>query len=109
LPRGVTFNLENCSASLENENGTVPGRVVNASGNLAYIYDACKNVCGPGIDGNDFTTVIQQMTLWFLPYLTLLAQVPFVTDNKFGDLIVDLLTLGISILTIYSLFVSLFN
>jgi hypothetical protein len=52
---------------------------------------------------------VQQMTLWFLPYLTLLAQAPFVTDNKRGDLIVSILTLGTPMLALYSLFISLFH
>lgn len=72
----LTFNLDNCAASLQNENASSTGRVVNAGGNLAYTYNACKALCGGGFDSNNFTLVVQQMTLWFLPYLTLLAQVP---------------------------------
>jgi hypothetical protein len=105
----LTFNLDNCSASLQNENATSPGRVVNVSGNLAYTYNACKDLCGGGFESNNFTVIVQQMTLWFLPYLTLLAQVPFATSTRSGDIMVSILTLGSPMLALYGLFVSLFN
>jgi len=105
----LTFNLDNCNASLQKENATSPGLVVNVSGNLAYTYNACTTLCGGGFDSNNFTLIVQQLTLWFLPYLTLLAQVPFTTKTRSGDIMVSILTLGTLMLAIYSLFVSLFN
>jgi hypothetical protein len=63
VANGLTFNLANCNASLQNETGTVAGRVVNVSGSLAYTYDARIRVCGFGVDGSNFTTIVQQMTL----------------------------------------------
>ena len=103
------FNLDNCNDSLQNQTTTFAPFVINVSGELAYTYEGCLHYCGGGVDLNDITTVVQQMTLWFLPYMTLLAQVPFATNNRSGDVMVSLLTLGSPMLAIYSLFVSLFN
>lgn len=112
------FNLTDCKASLPTNNEIVPLGVTDSDGNptktaadaRGYLYSTCLDVCGQGVDVADFTTVVQQMTLWFLPYLTLLAQVPFFSeDDKTGDIVIALLTIGTPMLALYSLFVSLFN
>lgn len=111
------FNLAHCKASLPT-NGSIADGVVDSDGNQAtsvadargYSYATCLEVCGSGIDTTtNFTDVVQQVTLWFLPYLTLLAQIPFFTEDKSGDVTVSLLTIDTPMLALYSLFVSLFN
>ena len=90
---GWQFNLTGCRASLPPKDGNVSIGVVDRYGNptenatnaQGYQYSKCLDVCGQGIDVNNFTTIVQQMTLWFLPYLTLLAQVPFFADDKIGS------------------------
>lgn len=117
------YSVASCNASLPkyhiNETGyQIPNGTVDQNGRLTqvvldivgYTYDTCLEVCGSGVDRTDFIPVIQQLTLWFLPYLTLLAQVPFMTEHDlWGDVEVVVYTLGSPMLAIYSLFLSLFN
>ena len=118
---GIQFNLAQCEASLQSINASQigDGLVVDGNGNLAqniseaqgYTNRGCQQICGPGIDNSNenFTAVVGQLTLWFLPYLTLLAQVPFFTEDITGDVTVSLLTIGTPTLALYSLFLTLFN
>jgi hypothetical protein len=117
---GLQFNLAECEASLQSinapqvSNGLVDGDgnpTQNVSEAQGYTYDACLRICGSGIDtsSENTTAVVGQLTVWFLPYLTLLAQVPFFTEDKTGDIIVSLLTIGAPTLALYSLFLTLFN
>jgi hypothetical protein len=114
------FNMNECAAYLPTNNeSALPNGVVDVNGNpaqnvidaLGFTYDYCLQVCGPGIDNSNqnFTAVVGQLTLWFLPYLSLLAQVPFFTEDKIGDITVSLLTIGTPTLALYSLFLTLFN
>lgn len=111
------FNLESCQNSISSSFANGVKGIVDRNGNTAtslddargYEYSTCLEVCGTGINSNNATTVASQLTLWFLPYLTLLAQIPFVTASGTGNIMVCLLTLGSPMLALYSLFVSLQN
>ena len=115
------FNLSGFAAALNNTNlsAFLPnGGTVDLDGNhvapsaktsRGYTYDACLIVCGSGVATENFTTVAGQMALWFLPYLTLLAQSPYVTSSPFEDIFVAILTLGSPLLALYSLFVTGLN
>jgi hypothetical protein len=116
---GLTFNDSACRLSLPTSNATNASLagVVDAFGNPAtsvadafgYNYEACLTQCGTGAGPIEFITTVQQSTLWFLPYLTLLAQLPFVTKDKVGDVKVLLITLGSPMLALYSMFLTLSN
>jgi hypothetical protein len=111
------FNLVNCQNSISSSFANGARGIVDRDGNAAtslddargYEYSTCLEVCGTGIDSYNATMVASQLTLWFLPSLTLLAQIPFVTASGTGDIMVCLLTLGSPMLALYSLFVSLLN
>jgi hypothetical protein len=106
----VEFNLNNCYNLLSNLNTTLldPNDILFRNGRaIGYSYSTCLEVCGTGVSGQNFPTVIQQLSLWFLPYLILLAQIPFQTDDKVGDIIALILTVGSPMLALYSLFLTL--
>lgn len=114
----AAFNLNGCAASLPTNNETaLPNGVVDFNGNpaqnvaeaLGFTYEYCLYICGPGIDNSNFTDVAGQLTLWFLPYLSLLAQIPFCSEDKIGDITISLLTIGSPTLALYTLFLTLFN
>src|SRR5437667_10856301 len=74
------FDLKRCRNSLLNV--TKMDGVMDFNGTrTGYSYARCLDECGQGVDASDFPTVVQQLTLWFLPYLTLLAQVPVQTED----------------------------
>src|SRR5438046_9600802 len=78
------FNFQQCHNALISSNGSLLNRSVDINGNHAasiadargFNYPTCLDVCGPGVDASNFSTMASQYTLWFLPYLTLLAQTP---------------------------------
>jgi hypothetical protein len=72
-------------------------------------YSACIQFCGHGSDLNDWSDFEQQLGLWLLPWLTLLAQLPYFTKNKIEDMIVGLLTIGSPTTAFYSVFITMSN
>jgi hypothetical protein len=114
----LAYNITECNATFTDQirNGDFTN-VTNRSGNsvnttadaIGFTYNGCFKNCHGGASINDFPTTVQELTLWFLPYLTLLAQVPFLTEDKMNDTMVAILTLGSPMLALYSLFITLFN
>jgi|SRR5579859_108428 len=116
------YNSKACNASLpryhlDEPDYKIPIGSVDRNGNVTlsaadivgYTYETCLEVCGIGVGPNELVSIIQELTLWFLPYLVLLAQVPFMTENKLGDFAVCFYTFGSPLLALYSLFLSLLN
>jgi hypothetical protein len=113
-----TYNDTDCKARVQNldfwfngttdENG-IPLTVQNASLIDGYLYQYCIDNCGSGSSYNDFNSFQNQFTLWFLPWFTLLAQIPLLTFSPGRDFLVIVLTVGSPTTALYSLFVTIFN
>ena len=113
------FSLEGCQIAFtsirDNVSDSTP--LLDYNGRLArsrtdavgFSYETCIRVCGVGYDVSNYTAAIQDMSVWFLPYVTLLAQVPLQTSSLWNDIWVVVLTVGSPMLGLYSLFVSYFN
>jgi hypothetical protein len=74
-----------------------------------YQYQYCVQNCGGGVGYNSYKTFSEQSTLWFLPWFLLLAQIPYFTQNKLGDFVVMLLSIGSPTTALYSLFLSILD
>jgi hypothetical protein len=113
------FSLESCSATFysirDNVSDSTPlldynGRSAESRENaVGFSFETCIQVCGEGYDLNNYSAAIQDMSVWFLPYTTLIAQVPLQTSSLWSDFWVIILTIGSPMLALYSLFVSYFN
>lgn len=113
---GEGFNYNDCKAAVQNGSfglGGVTDRNGFLTTNLSliegYQYQYCVTNCGGGSEYNSYKTFSEQSTLWFLPWFLLLAQIPYFTNSKFGDLIVMLLSIGSPTTALYSLFLTILD
>ena len=58
---------------------------------------------------NTFDVFAQQFTLWFLPWFTLLAQIPYASSRIWDDLLVTALSVGSPTTAPFSLFVTMLD
>jgi hypothetical protein len=114
--RGESFNYAFCKAAVLNGTFGTQGTTdrngiltTNLSLVEGYQYQYCVKNCGGGIEYNRYKTFSEQSTLWFLPWFVLLAQIPYFTQNKLGDFVVMLLSIGSPTTALYSLFLSILD
>lgn len=81
----------------------------NGSEIEGYSYSACVQNCGEGSEYYSFNEFAQQFTLWLLPWLTLLAQIPYSAKALWADAIVLLLTVGSPTTALFSLLVTTYD
>lgn len=83
--------------------------ISNISSATAITYELCKEVCGSGAEPFVWNIFSQQFTAWLLPYLALVAQLPFGADIKFDNVVAVLLSVGSPTLAAYSLAITTSN
>lgn len=71
--------------------------------------DTCFDTCSNITSDFQFADFSAAFTNWLLPWLALIAQLPFQTDGPFNDLMSILLAVGSPALITYSLVVTIFN
>jgi hypothetical protein len=81
----------------------------NTSAIEGYLYSYCVKNCGDGSEYYAFNEFAQQFTLWLLPWLTLLAQIPYATKTAWADPVVMLLTIGSPTTALFSMLVTMFD
>ncbi|KDR67251.1 hypothetical protein GALMADRAFT_1358594 [Galerina marginata CBS 339.88] len=108
-------NFEQC---LNNINQlTIEGKTDNhghpvspsSSNATAITFDLCVSQCGAGQEPFVWTVFSQQFSAWLLPWLALVSQLPFGSNDKLDNLNTMLLTLGSPTLAAYSLALTTLN
>jgi hypothetical protein len=72
-------------------------------------YDTCLVYCGDSADAFNWSLLSQQFTGWLLPFLALLAQLPYESDGTWHDFMSLILTVGSPLLAMYSLTLTILN
>ncbi|KAJ7658956.1 hypothetical protein B0H17DRAFT_1096383 [Mycena rosella] len=72
-------------------------------------YELCVRACGSGAEPFVWNIFSQQFTSWLLPYLALIAQLPFGADDKLDNVVAVLLSVGSPTLAVYSLAITTLN
>ncbi|KAF7336507.1 hypothetical protein MSAN_02305400 [Mycena sanguinolenta] len=82
----------------------------NASQIWGITYGACQAECGQNkiVQSINFSSAVVPLTTWLLPWIALIAQLPFETDG-WMDLLSACLCLGSPALATYSLALTAFN
>jgi hypothetical protein len=112
------FNYDFCKAAVQN--GTFgsagiadmyghPLNTTNTSLAEGYLYDYCRSNCGSGCEYNSYLAFSNQASLWFIPWFSLVAQIPFYTTNARTDALVMFLAIGSPTTALHSLFVTIHN
>ncbi|KAF8996106.1 hypothetical protein BDQ17DRAFT_1364729 [Cyathus striatus] len=81
----------------------------NLSDATAVSYDNCIKYCGAGQEPFNWSIFSQQFSSWLLPWLALVSQLPFGTNDKLINLEAMLLTVGSPTLAAYSLALTVLN
>ena len=76
---------------------------------IAITYDLCISQCGGSREPFQWSIFSQQFSLWLLPWLALVSQLPFGANDKLDNLESMLLTLGSPTLAAYSLTLTVLN
>jgi len=115
---GQSFDSHFCEAAVKNGSFGMNG-TTDRNGNLlqttnlslieGYQYQYCVDNCGDGSDFNKYSTFSEQAAIWFLPWFFLVAQIPYFTRNKLGDLGVMMLSIGSPTTALYSLFLTILD
>src|SRR5438876_2814996 len=86
------FDYDECKVAVQSgsygfEGATTRDGVLTTNLSLVegYQYQSCLDNCGGGSDFNSYSEFSGQATIWFLPWFTLLAQIPYFTSSKRGD------------------------
>ena len=114
-PTSSAVNFNQCLNSIYNmtTNGTggINGTLFYplTSKALAVTYDFCVDHCGAGQEPFKWTVFSEQFSLWLLPCLALLSQLPFGVNDKLDNLESMLLTLRSPTLATYSLALTVLN
>ncbi|KAJ7471320.1 hypothetical protein B0H11DRAFT_2041263, partial [Mycena galericulata] len=83
--------------------------VSNISTATSITYDLCLSACGSGPEPFVWNIFSQQFSAWLLPYLALIAQLPFGANDKLDNVVAVLLSLGSPTLAAYSLSLTVLN
>ncbi|KAF9458558.1 hypothetical protein BDZ94DRAFT_1270343 [Collybia nuda] len=83
--------------------------VSNITNATAITYDLCVRACGSDPEGFRWPVFSQQFSSWLLPWLALVSQLPFGSQDKLDNLVSMLLTLGSPTLAAYSLALTALN
>jgi len=85
------------------------GKPVDISNATAITYELCLAACGAGLGPLDWSIFFQQFSSWLLPWLALVSQLPFGSNDKLDNLDSVLLTIGSPALAAYSLALTVLN
>lgn len=86
------------------------GRPVSPISNATAItYELCTKVCGGGSEPFQWSVFSQQFSSWLLPWLALISQLPFGSNDKLDNFVAMLLTVGSPALAAYSLVLTVLN
>ncbi|KAG5734151.1 hypothetical protein E4T56_gene1216 [Termitomyces sp. T112] len=85
------------------------GHPVAISNATAITYELCLRACGSGPEPFQWSVFSQQFSSWLLPWLALVSQLPFGSEDKVDNLISMLLTVGSPALAAYSLALTVLN
>ncbi|KAJ7832192.1 hypothetical protein B0H13DRAFT_2256539 [Mycena leptocephala] len=114
--RAVAVNFDQCLNEVQQGKwGTVGATdnygnpVSDLSRATAITYDLCLRACGPGAEPFVWNIFSQQFSAWLLPYLALVAQLPFGATDRLDNLVAVLLSLGSPTLAAYSLSLTVLN
>lgn len=72
-------------------------------------YDTCRTYCGDSSNSFNWSAFSPQFTGWLLPFLALLAQLPYESDGTWHDFMSLMLTTGSPLLAMYSLTLTILN
>ena len=75
----------------------------------AITYESCLAACGAGPEPFQWFIFSQQFSSWLLPWLALVSQLPFGSNDKLDNLDSVLLTIGSPALAAYSLALTALN
>jgi hypothetical protein len=111
-----TFNFAQCQTDVQDGKYGIAGITTDVGGptsNLSlaegYEYSYCVQNCGGGFQYHGYKSLSEQATLWFLPWFSLVAQIPYFTQNKLEDILVMFLTIGSPTTAFYGLFLTIFD
>ena len=85
------------------------GHPVNVSDATGLTYNLCVRACGSGPEPFQWSIFSQQFSAWLLPWLALISQLPFGTNDMLDNLESVLLTIGSPTLAAYSLALTVLN
>ncbi|KAJ7139029.1 hypothetical protein C8R44DRAFT_606472 [Mycena epipterygia] len=83
--------------------------VTNISNVTSITYELCVTACGSGAEAFVWNIFSQQFSAWLLPWLALIAQLPFGANDKLDNVVAVLLSLGSPTLAAYSLCLTVLN
>ncbi|KAJ7071987.1 hypothetical protein C8F01DRAFT_1102091 [Mycena amicta] len=75
----------------------------------AITYELCVTACGAGPQPFVWNIFSQQFSAWLLPFLALMAQLPFGARDKLDNVLAVLLSVGSPTLAAYSLALTVLN
>ncbi|KAG9309680.1 hypothetical protein JVU11DRAFT_10352 [Chiua virens] len=103
-----TVNISSVEALplLRTSDGFVPDSINTAT---SISYTGCTQHCGNNTGTFSWNDFSQQYSVWLLPYLALLSQLPFGAQRRIDNLMSAVLTLGSPTLASYSLYLTLLN
>lgn len=111
---GVQFEqcLQEVKAGKWGQGGGTDNRgrpVSNIANATAITYELCTKACGTGSEAFMWSVFSQQFSSWLLPWLALVSQLPFGSDDKLDNLVSMFLTVGSPTLAAYSLVLTVLN
>jgi len=84
-------------------------RTYSSSEAIGADYATCLVYCGDSSDAFSWSLFSPQFTGWLLPFLALLAQLPYESDGTWHDFMSLILTVGSPLLAMYSLTLTILN
>jgi len=85
------------------------GHPVNVSVATGMTYSLCIKACGSGQEPFQWSIFSEQFSSWLLPWLALVSQLPFGSNDKLDNLDSVVLTVGSPTLAAYSLALTILN
>ncbi|KAJ7612000.1 hypothetical protein DFH06DRAFT_1243856 [Mycena polygramma] len=85
------------------------GNPVSIDTATAMSYGLCVATCGRGPSFRVWSIFSQRFSTWLLPFLALVCQLPFGSNNKLDNIISMLLNVGSPTLAAYSVILTLLN
>ncbi|KAJ7856660.1 hypothetical protein B0H14DRAFT_710056 [Mycena olivaceomarginata] len=112
----TAVNFDQCIAEVQSgkwgpDGGTdnYGNPVSDISNATSITYELCTRACGPGAEPFVWNIFSQQFSAWLLPYLALVAQLPFGATDKLDNVVAVLLSVGSPTLAAYSLALTVLN
>ncbi|KAJ7176500.1 hypothetical protein C8R46DRAFT_1346538 [Mycena filopes] len=103
--RDVQSGLWGSLGGTDNQGNSVP--ISNTTTSITY--ELCVRACGAGAEPFVWNIFSQQFSAWLLPYLAIVAQLPFGANDRFDNVVAVLLSVGSPTLAAYSLALTVLN